>query len=607
MRFYWGDGIVPGEMTVWPVIERELRAEARRAGAAWVRPIAAGAGLVVAAWMLLGGTRGLRPGPELFNELHHVLFLTIWLMVPLMTADCVSREKREQTLGLLFLTPLRAGEILLAKVLAQGLRAATAVGAVGPVLLLPLLMGGVAWETVVTALFACAGAFLWALAAGVLASVLSRSVLGALGWALILALLFLVGHSMLAGLAVHGAVSGLNRLPPSLEWLSGLGLLVLWTPEQAIDSILRIVPAAVRPRWVVASSLVVPASALGLAVVAGAGAWLMRRTWRESPPSPRRARLTGAVVRPRLAPGLFRASMRRSMERNPVGWLERRRWTSRAAFWGWLGLLALAYAATLASFERLSELREMQTILGAALIFLVALVSSASLRRERESGVLELLLTTPLTPRQIVEGRLRGIWRQFLPALLLFGVVSFEVDRQFDHGWSRRGALIEILVALAMMTVAVPVAGLWFSLRARQFVHGLVWTIGLMAVVPWAAAVAVDYLAGILGSGLLVAVAGFGVWGALQLRAGLHWIGAGLLAAGLLVALTNASYLSGRGLILLNGRPLDRPVRAHGFALSCLVLGLGGVAHRGLLRDLGPATAARGGVGRGRLGWIMGG
>jgi len=45
-------------------------------------------------------------GGRLFSALNATLFLSIWIFVPLLTADTISREKREGTLGLLFLTPL---------------------------------------------------------------------------------------------------------------------------------------------------------------------------------------------------------------------------------------------------------------------------------------------------------------------------------------------------------------------------------------------------------------------------------------------------------------------------------------------------------------------
>ena len=45
--------------------------------------------------------------------------------------------------------------------------------------------------------------------------------------------------------------------------------------------------------------------------------------------------------------------------------------------------------------------------------------SSSSFRRERETRVLELLLVSPINEWQIILGRLRGLWTQFLPSLAL--------------------------------------------------------------------------------------------------------------------------------------------------------------------------------------------
>ena len=60
------------------------------------------------------------------------------------TADCLSEEKREGTLGLLFLTDLKGYDVVLGKLVATSLNGLYAVLAAVPILALPLLMGGVA-------------------------------------------------------------------------------------------------------------------------------------------------------------------------------------------------------------------------------------------------------------------------------------------------------------------------------------------------------------------------------------------------------------------------------------------------------------------------------
>src|SRR3974390_3895459 len=112
-------------MTVIPVVERELRSAARQPFTYYVRLLGVTALLVTG--LLFGLHQGFSAnvGGALFGSLHSALFLAIWILVPLLTADCLSRERREGTLGLLFLTPLHARGIVVAKGLAQGLRAVT--------------------------------------------------------------------------------------------------------------------------------------------------------------------------------------------------------------------------------------------------------------------------------------------------------------------------------------------------------------------------------------------------------------------------------------------------------------------------------------------------
>src|SRR5438034_7581247 len=59
------------------------------------------------------------------------------------TADCLSEEKREGTLGLLFLTDLKGYDVVLGKLAATSLNAFYGVLAVLPMMAIPLLMGGV--------------------------------------------------------------------------------------------------------------------------------------------------------------------------------------------------------------------------------------------------------------------------------------------------------------------------------------------------------------------------------------------------------------------------------------------------------------------------------
>src|SRR5436309_15203095 len=133
-------------MPVMPVINREMRASARHSFTYYLRTLGAAALLLTS--LFFGLNHGFEPnlGGELFAALHLTLFIAIWILVPLLTADCLSRERREGTLGLLFLTPLSSRGVVIGKSLIHALRAATMLLATLPILALPFLIGGVSWQ-----------------------------------------------------------------------------------------------------------------------------------------------------------------------------------------------------------------------------------------------------------------------------------------------------------------------------------------------------------------------------------------------------------------------------------------------------------------------------
>src|SRR5437899_1995840 len=186
-------------MIVLPVIERELRACARQPFTYYLRAL--GVAALMLACFLFGMQHGFGPplGNRLFSSLHFTLFCAIWLLVPLLTADCLSRERREGTLGLLFLTRLHATDIVTAKCLAHGLRALTLWLAVLPVLTIPFLLGGVSWKEAVLSALVNLSAMCWSLAAGLVASAWSKTWLRALLLAAILTVFFLLALATAAG------------------------------------------------------------------------------------------------------------------------------------------------------------------------------------------------------------------------------------------------------------------------------------------------------------------------------------------------------------------------------------------------------------------------
>src|SRR5436190_11090789 len=104
-------------MTFLPIVARELRVAARRRGTYWTRLGAALTALALGGWiMLMPGVRSPQMlGITLFVALSVVAYIYSLLAGIFTTADCLSEEKREGTLGLLFLTDLKGYDIVLGK------------------------------------------------------------------------------------------------------------------------------------------------------------------------------------------------------------------------------------------------------------------------------------------------------------------------------------------------------------------------------------------------------------------------------------------------------------------------------------------------------------
>ena len=127
-----------------PIVARELRVAARRRGTYWVRTGAALLVMVVGIWVyLMMQTESPKDiAMVLFGVLTGGAVVHCWLSGVRATADCLSQEKREGTLGLLFLTDLKGYDVVLGKLAASSLNSLYGVLAVVPMLAIPLLLGG---------------------------------------------------------------------------------------------------------------------------------------------------------------------------------------------------------------------------------------------------------------------------------------------------------------------------------------------------------------------------------------------------------------------------------------------------------------------------------
>lgn len=169
-------------MNFLPVVQRELLVAARNGSGVWFRFVAALAGM---AFFVLLWCTPIQSQPRLvsdivFRVLGGAMFGFALFSGSIFTADSMTSEKREGTLGLLFLTELRGYDIVLGKLVATSLRAVYGVIALVPVLSLPVLVGGVSGGQVARMVLTLMVTMLASLSIGMMASVVAREFRGAL-------------------------------------------------------------------------------------------------------------------------------------------------------------------------------------------------------------------------------------------------------------------------------------------------------------------------------------------------------------------------------------------------------------------------------------------
>jgi ABC-type transport system involved in multi-copper enzyme maturation permease subunit len=511
-------------MSVLPVIGRELRAQARQPLTYWLR-IIGGISLACALgfalwklntirnwaaarpWFAPGGIGLGNPyrafGAALFGELNLFMFGAIWLFVPLAAADAVSRERREGTLVLLYLTELRSLGIVLGKAFVHMLRSLSLFLTMAPWLVLPVLFGGVGLRDIRMALLLNLAAVLLAMAAGLVASTIPRdwlkSVLLAELFAAMLLLAMLHAHGLVLGRAVTaglpaGVTPGtrgfwnypISYLQDLFPRSSQRGLvtrnrrLLSLTTDGSFggsyngygtsdDSDWQQIWAGLTPAgqgvWFRGVLAMVLGAGLAFVAAMALGAWRVARSWRDAPQQRPVSELRRTFFAPRFAVPFLARKLSRALTTNPIGWLQIYSPSARLVKWGWCLFIIVVEIILSADAD---ELYEVQSALGLILLLGLAFSATGSFRDELETGAFELLLVTPLRERQIITGRARGLWRQFLPAMLVYGAGSIYLS----SGWNDMEHSRRVWLALERTLAgfcAFPLIGLYFSLRRWNF------------------------------------------------------------------------------------------------------------------------------------------
>jgi len=419
-------------MTFLPIVERELRVTARNSATYAVRmftPVA------VAVFGIIRLLLTPRPGPraltgaDMFATLSSLALLFCVLEGVRKTADCLSGEKREGTLGLLFLTDLKGYDVILGKLAAASLTSLYALFAILPILAWSLFLGGVTFGEIWRVGLASTSVLVFSLSAGIWISARSYSASRAMAGTFFVVLLFLfVPFPMIA--------SPLAPLSPARAFFA------------SSDAVYRIYP---REFWISLLLSVV----FSWSFLARASAIINRFCEEGASDGPTPSAQAGVS----MSNSGDRSSHAKALEDNPMFWLANRGRNPAMLIW----LLALIAAIFITSslcvlhhynaaslnyvvqqqaspFVRPPIAPTWVSDLSLLLVVFVAIMNSLvkvllasqacrCLAEARRSAALELLLCTPLKVADILEGQILALRRIFLrPALVL---LVFEMGGLF--------------------------------------------------------------------------------------------------------------------------------------------------------------------------------
>ncbi len=405
-----------------------------RVGAALVAFVIGGGLILLATLGNIGfGTGGI--GTWVFATLTWLSLAATLTAGLFFTSDCLSEEKREGTMGLLFLTDLRGYDVVLGKLLATSLRSFYALLAVFPIVGITLMLGGVTgahfWKTAL----ALVNALFFSLAVGLVVSAISRESQKALAATVLALLLFVAGGPLTDGILAYLGKRPFNPLlslfsPGYLFAIAGAwGRSVFWQ-ALLVNQIIA---------W----------SFLGLSCL------VLPRNWQEKAASPSTATRRWARWWKFGGARRQRALREKLMVKNPALWLAcRERWQAMT-LWG-ISLLAVeGVAATFISGGGETAWL-MGTYLGGAvsLVLYLAIASQACrlLVEARRTGLIELLLATPLTAAQIVQGQWRALLRMFGPPIALYLAAQLLAIVMLHMAWKQVAAAVPATPAPATVT-----------------------------------------------------------------------------------------------------------------------------------------------------------
>ncbi len=415
-----------------------------------------------------------------------------------LTADCLSEEKRDGTLGLLFLTDLKGYDVVLGKLFAMTLNTFYAVFSIVPILAIGLLWGGIMLEEFWRMALLLPSTLFFSVALGMFVSAISTR--GRRAWVGTIGLIILFTGVPWALAYSTFQMHGLLILSPVQTFLHVFDPFFIANPDTFWS--------ALSTQHLLSWFLLVGASII------------LPHTWKESPPNAFRTKLRLILNRATLG-----SSEQRRLDRtqwllpNPIVWLSRRERHRQAAFWGFLGLFfclwMIGTALDVDFWTQPDVIFATAFLLHLIIKLWLTLETSRRLADDKRSGALELLLVTPLTVAQLLNGMLAGVKRQFLfPIAAVLGLDLFLLAGALLSPQSQWQMPL-VMTFLAFIGVFITDCytlvwvGFWEGLQARNSTQAFLRSVMRVLVVPWGI---FAVLSSLVSVAFFNGIPGFGAW-----------------------------------------------------------------------------------------------
>ncbi|MDB6027239.1 MAG: hypothetical protein JWM68_3462 [Verrucomicrobiales bacterium] len=475
-------------MTFLPIVGRELRVAARKRSTHFTRLGAVLIAILIGGFFGVGMQQMSAPpyivGKSLFGVLAVLSFIYCIGVGILVTSDCLSVEKRDGTMGLLFLTDLRGYDVVLGKLVANSLNAFYGMLAIFPVLAVPLLLGGVTAREFARVMLVCVNLMFFSLASGMFASSVSREERKAMGLSILILILL-------------SAVPPLLGLYFSARTNWGSYPMAFLIPSPVYDCYFAFVPKAAGIQDFFWWKIALTHGYAWLFLVLSC--FIVPRSWQESSSSTKTASWRGfarwIVEGSRENRDALR---RRLLDTNAFLWLAGRGRGKTVVLWSFLLGLAVIWLWCWATFgkEWLNKGTYVFTaiFLHGILKYFMATEACRRFVEDRRSGALELLLSTPLTVQEIIRGQRLALLRQFSGPVLAVGIIDclfLILGFNERNAYSSREETFWAVICLVGISIfifdmiALGWVGMWLGMKSRGANRATLGSLARIVILRW--------------------------------------------------------------------------------------------------------------------------